>query len=201
MHTNSKLLFSKFAVPFFRPGQRVLEIGPDSFPSTYRKLVPMDGLIWETLDIYDSPSLTYPSSSPYSFAIPDDSFDVVVSGQVLEHIPKMWTWLAEVCRVVKKGGIVITIVPTSWPYHVGPNFPDCWRIFPEGIKALCEDVGLLVEQVFWGSLELPECSSPVQGRSQECQPRKQRIASRWFRRVGVPVEKAFDTICIAKRPA
>ena len=35
MHTNSKLLFQKRAREFFRPGMRILEIGPDQFPSTY----------------------------------------------------------------------------------------------------------------------------------------------------------------------
>lgn len=39
MHLNSQLIFRRFAAPLFKDGQRVLEIGPDSNPSTYRSEV------------------------------------------------------------------------------------------------------------------------------------------------------------------
>src|SRR3954463_14610157 len=140
MHTNSRLLFEQYAVPWFKPTMRVLEIGPDSFPSTYRQLVRDESLEWHTIDMYDSPKLTYPNSGEYSFPIADESYDVVLSGQVIEHVRKPWLWLPELARVTKVGGLVITINPVSWNYHEAPY--DCWRIFPEGMKALCEDSSL-----------------------------------------------------------
>ena len=39
MHANSKLIFEKYATSYFPPGTRVLEIGPDGFPSAYRSKV------------------------------------------------------------------------------------------------------------------------------------------------------------------
>ena len=33
MHRNSRLLFTKYAPPYFKDGMRVLEIAPDDFPS------------------------------------------------------------------------------------------------------------------------------------------------------------------------
>jgi hypothetical protein len=67
MHENSILLFKKYALPLLGHGMKVLEIGPDTFPSSYRKLVTAAAMAWETLDIYDSPQLTYPKSDVYRF--------------------------------------------------------------------------------------------------------------------------------------
>jgi SAM-dependent methyltransferase len=199
MHTNSKLIFDKYARPYFDPAMRVLEIGPDGFPSTYRKMIPHEGMQWDTLDIYDSPNLTYPKSQLYSFPIADNTYDILLSGQVIEHVAKIWRWMPELARVAKPGGLVITINPSSWPYHEAPI--DCWRMYPEGMKALCEDAGLSVETSFSGSLELPNFIRSLPGRSPECQPWPLRYAFRLLGLFGFPVEKSFDTITIARKPA
>ena len=44
MHPNSKFLFEKYARGYFQPNMRILEIGPDGFPSTYRTMVSDDSL-------------------------------------------------------------------------------------------------------------------------------------------------------------
>ena len=44
---------------------------------------------------------------------PDASFDVVTLWNVLEHIPRTKEGLAEVCRVLKPGGVVALIVPSG----------------------------------------------------------------------------------------
>jgi SAM-dependent methyltransferase len=199
MHTNSKLLFAKYARPCFDPAMRVLEIGPNGFPSTYRKMVPYEGMQWETLDIDDSPYLTYRKSPLYSFPIADDAYDIVLSGQVIEHVAKIWRWMPELARVTKPNGLVITVNPSSWPYHEAPI--DCWRMYPEGMKALCEDAGLSVEMSFCGSLELPNYRRAIPGRSPEWQSRKLRYCFCLLGLFGFPVEKAFDTITIARKPA
>lgn len=66
------------------------------------------------------------ASSEYEFPIPSDSYDIVLSGGVIEHVRKVWVWIREVARVCKIGGLVITVAPASWPYHVAPI--DCWRL-------------------------------------------------------------------------
>ena len=198
MHKNSQLLFEKYALPYFKPSLRVLEIGPGAFPSDYQRMAQRDGIIWDTLDIYDSPQLTYPKSPLYSFPIPNDAYDLVVSGQVIEHVAKIWRWMAELARVTKPGGRVITIGPTSWPFHEYPI--DCWRIFPDGMKALSEDSGLIVEKSLHESLELPGTKRSLPGRSPAFQNKKLRLVYRLLGLVGMPVEKAFDTITIARKP-
>jgi SAM-dependent methyltransferase len=199
MHTNSKLLFQKYAIACFQPGMKVLEIGPDTFPSSYQKLAAQDGMRWDTLDLYDSPSLTYPKSPLYSFPVPDCAYDIVLSGQVIEHVAKIWKWMPELARVVKPGGRVITINPASWPYHDAPI--DCWRIYPKGMEALSEEAGLKVETSYWGTLELPQFFRALPGRSPEDQPRHVRMVFRLLGTLRFPVEKSFDTITIARKPA
>jgi SAM-dependent methyltransferase len=180
-----------------RRGDRVLEVGPDNHPSTYRQLVEVE-VRWETVDIFEHPALTFTADSSYGFPIDDDAFDVVISGQVLEHVPKPWLWMRELARVTKPGGLVATIVPVSWPYHTAPV--DCWRVYPDGMRALYDDAGLDTVLAEWGSLETPRPRRALPGRS-EC---KLRRTLRWYSRlvgpIGIPVERAFDTVAIARKP-
>jgi SAM-dependent methyltransferase len=137
VHLNSKLLFQKYALPYFSDGMRVLEIGPDGSPSTYQKLVNKPGITWHTIDMFDSPQLTYRNRDEYCFPIEAASYDLVLSAQVIEHVRKIWKWMAEVSRVCRPGGTIITINPVSFRYHEAPI--DCWRIYPDGMKALYDE--------------------------------------------------------------
>src|SRR5438105_10645013 len=142
MHQNSKLRFEKYAKKFVRPGIRVLEIGPDKFAS-YRNIIADRSITWDTVNLAArGDGATYIATGEYSFPVADNSYDIVLSGQVMEHVRKIWIWMRELTRVCKPGGHVITVVPCSWPYHEAPY--DCWRVFPEGMRALYEDAGLSV---------------------------------------------------------
>lgn len=157
MHANSRRIFECFAREHFHPGDRVLEIGPDGAPSTYRRLVAEPSLRWETLDlaadttVVPASELDHLATSEVAFPLANDAFDVVLSGQVIEHVRRPWRWLAECARVCKPGGRVITICPVSWPYHEAPI--DCWRMYPEGLRALYEDAGLTVELATTAALD------------------------------------------------
>jgi SAM-dependent methyltransferase len=143
MHQNSKLLFEKYAKGLIQPGSTVLEVGPDKVPSTYMTLTGyLPGLQWHTVDINPAVQTTFVAYGEYVFGIKSEGYDVVLSGQVIEHVRKIWRWMPEVARVCKPGGLVITINPVSWEYHTAPY--DCWRIYPDGMRALYEDAGLEV---------------------------------------------------------
>lgn len=157
MHENSRRIFVEHAKPCLPPGARVLEIGPDGSPSTYQRLAAEPSLRWETLDLAADTSvvptsgLDHVAVSDVEFPLPADSFDVVLSGQVIEHVRRPWRWLAECARVTRPGGKVITICPVSWPYHEAPI--DCWRMYPEGLRALYEEAGLEIELCTTASLD------------------------------------------------
>jgi hypothetical protein len=78
MHENSKLIFAKYARRFFSSNSRILEIGPDVFPSSYTKIIGDEAITWDTLDIANSEMLTYPKAGEYFFPVSDDLYDVLV---------------------------------------------------------------------------------------------------------------------------
>ena len=195
MHTNDILLFQKYCLPLFKPGLRVLEIGPDKHPSTLQQLVADRDVRWETVDIATeiTDQLTYRATSEYSFPIGDGEFDIVLSANVMEHVKKIWVWIREVARVCKPGGRVITILPVSWPYHPFPV--DCWRIYPEGMKALYEEAGLQIELNVCETLEIPLTGSRRQVPLHTHNP-STPLRRAVKRLLGWPVEYALDTIAI-----
>jgi SAM-dependent methyltransferase len=202
MHPNSKLMFEKYARAYFNAGGRVLEVGP-GFPSTLRGLVNDPSIVWDTVDIFAHPDLTYTATSEYSFPIPDNTYDVVVAANVLEHVRKVWVWIRELSRVCKPGGYVITVNPVSWPYHAIPI--DCWRAYPEGMRALYDEGGLRVILSEWGALADPHVRNSVPGRSQtalnQYEGWKTKAINRALLALGYPVERAFDVVTIGQKPS
>jgi SAM-dependent methyltransferase len=55
----------------------------------------------------------------------DAEFDVVIAAEVLEHIPEDGTAIAELCRVLRPGGLLAVTVPRWWPERV------CWALSTE----------------------------------------------------------------------
>lgn len=80
----------------------------------------------------------------------DNTFDTIVSTQVLEHVEKPWIMVKEISRVLKKGGICILTAPFLIPHHSDPH--DYFRYTTEGIKSLFENE----------NFEIIECSSSGQ---------------------------------------
>jgi len=105
MHTNSRLLFEKYATDYFNSNTRILEIGADNIPSTYRKIIKGDNIIWDTIDLQEREGFTYVSNSEYSYPIESNTYDIVLSGQVFEHVRKPWRWMKELERFCKVGGV------------------------------------------------------------------------------------------------
>ena len=207
MHHNSMLLFNKHASNYFSPGMNVLEIGA-RIPSAYKESLGDINLDWNYLDIDGAgigsdlksmkrtEKLDYLTIDNYNFAIDSDTFDVVLSGQVLEHVPKAWVWIKELARVTKPGGYVITLNPVSWPYHEAPV--DCWRIFPEGMRALYEDAGLEVELSLYDCLE-SSAKRIIPGAGLDCQPLKRKLGMKFMSIFGFPIEASYDIVTVGKK--
>lgn len=211
MHRNSELLFRAHASPYFKDGITVLEIGADSNPSTYQKALNLKSVDWQTLDISAETKPTILTKNEYQFPIPENTYDVVLSGNVIEHVKKIWLWVSELSRICKKGGAVITVNPLSWPFHEYPV--DCWRIYPEGMKALYEHAGLEVVFCSCENRELASADGTQGVTVQDFTQKKGRMfghrrlhpgignpSGRWKTQikklVGWPTPTAFDTITI-----
>lgn len=68
--------------------------------------------------------------------IPDESYDIVFSTSVFEHIKEPWKAAKECVRITKTGGINVHITLFSWRYHPVPV--DCFRYTHTGMKILFE---------------------------------------------------------------
>ncbi len=178
MHGNSLALLRRFGLPYFRAGMDVLEVGPDPH-GLGQALVEPCGLRYHHADqanaVLDAPGCVHMRDG-YALDSPDGRFDIVFAANVAEHVPRLWTWVRELARVTRPGGHLIFVSPVSWPYHEEPV--DCWRILPEGYKALFAETGL--EHVFsWHGNLVP-------------------IDAHWLTRHGPHV--VTDTIAIARKP-
>lgn len=66
--------------------------------------------------------------------LPDGSVDVVLVEHVLEHVLDPLRGAAEIERVLRVGGVVVAIVPFSFPWHGAPI--DYFRVTPSGMRVL-----------------------------------------------------------------
>ncbi len=157
MHLNSLLLFKKYAANCFSENIKVLEIGFSGISDYQKTVMKTFKVNWYTLELTNSPnnrpneSNHIQTNDEYNFPINENEFDIILSGQVIEHVKKPWVWLTELKRILKPEGHIITINPVSWHYHEDPV--DCWRMYPEAIKALSEECGLKYEFAIWENLE------------------------------------------------
>ncbi|MDE0424624.1 MAG: methyltransferase domain-containing protein [Candidatus Poribacteria bacterium] len=71
---------------------------------------------------------------------PDDTFDIVIAVEVLEHIPDPETGLLEAMRVLKPGGYAITALPVQLPLLMHLYDFDS----PDEVLSLYKKVGLKV---------------------------------------------------------
>ena len=181
----------------FQNACRVLEIGPDKSPSSLRLLVGNDSIQWDTLDLYPNASLTHVAVNEYTFPIPDNQYDIVVSANVIEHVRKVWVWIKEVARVCKAGGRVITLGPVSHPCHRAPY--DCWRIYPDGMRTLYEEAGLKMDVCRCQSLEYTGRRRMLPGISGVDAERPHVLKDAIKNWIRFPIECAFDTIAIGTK--
>jgi len=111
------------------------------------------------MDIEPGENVDIVVGNPYDWKeLKSDSFDLVICGQALEHIPYFWDVFQEMARVLKPEGSLIVIVPSKGAVHRYPV--DCFRFQPDGLILLASRYGLRVVSVtvdegsYWGDLML-----------------------------------------------
>ena len=107
-------------LPLFPPGARILEIGAGTGKQALE--LQQHGFDVTAIEIPDS---NYAANRVYPIVdydgrhipLPDGTFDVVFSSNVLEHVPDLKQMHAEIRRVLKPSGICIHILPThTWRF-------------------------------------------------------------------------------------
>jgi len=131
--------------PYLDKNLKILEVGSRLENS---KLLLRDLMVnekWEFtgLDINAGRNVDVVSDDPYKYPFDDDTFDIVISTNVLEHVQDMSRWIKEVARVSRD--VVWIVAPNTYREH--GKF-DYWRIMPQGMKYLLNNIaGLEVVDV------------------------------------------------------
>lgn len=91
------------------------------------------------LDIHPGPNVDYVACAE-ALPFPDNSVDLVITQETLEHVADPFQAAREIGRVLKTGGTLYLQVPFIIGYHPGPT--DFWRFTRQGIERLVEVAGL-----------------------------------------------------------
>jgi SAM-dependent methyltransferase len=75
-----------------------------------------------------------------------ESFDTVVSFEVMEHVSEPQKMIAEANRVLVKGGNAIFSTPFMWGVHEAPN--DYYRFTAYGLRYLFSKCGFTILELF-----------------------------------------------------
>ena len=114
---------------------KVLDVGSYDVNGSYKFLFEESRFHYIGLDMVQGPNVDLVPDSPYRWRmLSDDCFDVVISGQALEHIEFFWLVVAEMVRVTKPGGLLCIIAPRGFDEHRYPV--DCYRFLADGMVAL-----------------------------------------------------------------
>ncbi len=89
----------------------------------------------------------YPKVDMQNLPYKDNSFDFVISDQVIEHLDDPKKAIGESSRVLKKDGIAIHT--TCFIIYLHPSPKDFWRFSSEALKFLCQDFSKILQPEGW----------------------------------------------------
>jgi SAM-dependent methyltransferase len=121
--------------------RKIVDVGSYEYTGTYRSI--FDNPLWHYIgaDIRPGPNVDI----IWDDSIPSNYFDVVISGQTVEHVDMPWIFIQRLYRVCAPGGLLILIAPWRAPVHKAPL--DCWRMLPDGAEALLKYGGFEVLEI------------------------------------------------------
>ena len=111
--------------------------GDRSYKSVFEKNV----VDYHIADIQKGENVTHVMPSEYVIPAVNKFYDIVVSGQTLEHVKNPFKLVIEMTRVLKDQGYLIIIAPSSGPRH---DSIDCWRFMDDAFKAIAEECNLKI---------------------------------------------------------
>lgn len=124
----------------------VLDVGGADCNGGYAELFQPPRFDYRTADIDGTADVDFLMTSPDIIPAEDGAFDIVISGQMLEHAEFFWQVFEEMARVLANDGLLFLIAPSAGPIH---KFPvDCYRFYPDAYRALAKLAGLELVAVF-----------------------------------------------------
>jgi SAM-dependent methyltransferase len=134
--------------------------------SSYHNIFKGKSFEYIGVDMIEGPNVTITLKTPYKWNEVADNFcDILISGQVFEHVEFPWITITEITRAVKPNGLICIIAPNGLGLHRYPV--DCWRYYSDGMAALAKWAGLEILHI---STNLAPKGAPKQwyGDWQDC---------------------------------
>lgn len=143
MHAESLELMKGFVGTYIDNNfdENVLDVGSFDVNGSYRELF-NHFEAYTGVDIVEGPNVdkVVPAGLFSQYL---DKYDIVVSGNTIEHCINPFSFIEDIDSVLKSGGYCCIITPTKIDIHSHPI--DCWRILPDGMKILFKHVGWEIE--------------------------------------------------------
>lgn len=163
--SNAWQAFMLRVAPLLRIGDDVFEIGPGNHRRSLVGTFCRDrGILycWGDLNNRGCGESGFRRVDPDgTVCSPPDAFAVVVSFQMLHNCNRPWRLIPEMTRICRPGGIV-AVVTSMWEQE-NRHPVDCGRIWPDGLRVLFDDAGLVTESM--EVLSLDEREKSVRGKN------------------------------------
>ena len=115
---------------------RLVDIGSMDENGSYREIFADPAFEYVGVDLVAGKGVDVVAENPYAYPLPDNSADIVISGQMMEHCEFFWKAFDEMARIAKPGALIVLIVPSHGPIHRYPV--DCYRFLPDAMAGrLC----------------------------------------------------------------
>jgi SAM-dependent methyltransferase len=133
----------------------IVDLGSQDINGSYRPLFALPPWRYLGVDLAAGNNVDLVLKDPYDWQeLAPESADVIVAGQTFEHTEYFWETMRQIARTLKPGGLCCILVPSSGPEH---RFPlDCWRMYPDGLRALARYADLEVVEASTQWEDLPE---------------------------------------------
>ena len=146
MHENSMELCASFVMEYLddREELSIGEIGSYDVNGTYSNLFGgPKGWTYTGYDIREGPNVDVVLEADWAeCSVNLPTHDVIICGQVLEHVRNPFILMDGIASLLQMGGLVWVCAPNHWPFHEHPI--DCFRFWPDGLRSVMEDAGLAV---------------------------------------------------------
>lgn len=157
MHASSYRIMKRLIerIPRGSEPLSVLDVGSFDVNGTYRDLIP-DAWSYVGLDIRSGPNVDVVVADPYNWAeLNGRQFDLVISGQCLEHCEFPWLTANEMLCHLRVGGFAAVVAPFVQARHNHPH--DYWRFLDSGLKALfCGRIDAVESGVAQGTKQIQD---------------------------------------------